>query len=531
MFHITGYALKVLLRGVVLLATIPVVSGSALNARENSQPQPTPTPHGDFKAPVNMGTPINSQANEFAPSFTKDGKTLVFNSRKGGSRYQNLYTSRLQSDGKWSTPRALQVLNSPYNDETPQLSPKGDLIIFSSDRDGSLEMPRNRLGQVKVSYDLYWSRKVEGRWSKPVKIPGAVHTMSHERSPSMDYKTGTLYYSSWPFGDIRRARLMSADYRNGRFINPRPLPAQINDGHIGLAPVFSPEKGGLYFSSNRPGGHGGWDIYFAPIKAGTFGAPVNLGPKINSPRHELFFTNLGKNIYLCSNRAGGKGRYDIYRTGEAEKDKELLFTVLDKKTKKALKTGVRLEAKVVHDGKEISSNIQKESDIKGTFKLVYNPLVKKVEVVINKDGYQPFRKFVDLDNDAPDARLLELEPLKKDGSFNVYAIRFNYDSAVIKAESFKYLNDLADYLKENEHIKVAIIGHTDLNGSVKYNLKLSLQRAASVRDYLIKRGLAPARFRIKGAGMSRPLVPKKGPQFDQRNRRTEFRLTKSAGSD
>ena len=108
---------------------------------------------------------LNTAEDEFAPTVTADGKTLVFNARRGG-RYQDLFISQLQN-GSWTEARPLTTLNSPFNDETPFISPDGKTIFFASDRDGSFELPPDEKGQVRVSFDLYWSHFDNGSWSAP----------------------------------------------------------------------------------------------------------------------------------------------------------------------------------------------------------------------------------------------------------------------------------------------------------------------------------------------------------------------------
>ena len=77
----------------------------------------------------------------------------------------------------------------------------------------------------------------------------------------------------------------------------------------------------MVFASNRPGGLGGYDLYYSILKNGKWGSPVNLGPRINTSSDEYRpvigsypeFTN--KYLMFSSNRPGGKGGFDLYFTG------------------------------------------------------------------------------------------------------------------------------------------------------------------------------------------------------------------------
>ncbi len=370
--------------------------------------------------PFNPGQPLNTPVSDFAPSLSPDGSFMVFNSKRDGQKYQDIYMSRYEK-GQWSAPVPMRELNSPFNDETPHVSMNGDLIIFASDRDGSLEMPADSTGTVRVSFDLYWSRRVEGRWTTPVKIAGRVNTAFHERGPALSPDGNTLYFTRWPFGSSADSLIMKSEVGEDGFEAAEPLPEPFNTGTQDVGIIHSED--GFYFSSNRNGGYGGWDVYFVSYRNGTFGKAVNLGPLVNSEANEFYYSKNLDTAYFCSDRPGGLGLFDIYKA-----------------------------------------------------------------------------------------------------SFEIHAIYFDYDSAKIKEESYPVLESILRFLKENDSLRFEIIGHTDLHGTEEYNLGLSKRRAESVRDYLVSKGLDSARFNVRGAGESEPRINQTGPGFDEKNRRTEFKV-------
>jgi len=370
--------------------------------------------------PYNPGSPLNSPQEDFAQSISADGKTMVFNSKRDGQKYADIYISTYNK-GEWMPPVRMNILNSPYNDETPHISMNGNLIIFSSDRDGSTEMQKDRYGRIRVSSDLYWSRNERDKWTRPIRVAGAVNTMHHEKTPSLSPDGKILYFTRWGFGNSRGSVLMHSRLGPGGFGKGSPLPAPFNTGHRDTGLIHA--KDGFYFSSNREGGYGGFDIYFMPFEKGVFGKPINLGPIINSESNELYYSKNSNGGYFCSNRPGGLGHFDIYRAG-----------------------------------------------------------------------------------------------------FNIHAIHFDYDSATIKPESHKLLDSIVNFMKEHKYLKFQIVGHTDLHGTDEYNNRLSLQRAESVKKYLTSKRLDESRFSTRGAGKTEPLTSRKGPEFDEKNRRTEFRI-------
>lgn len=476
---------------------------------------------------VNMGASINTPFDDFAPSFTADGKTMVFNSKRSGEAYQNIYLCR-NEDGKWSEPRGINEINSPYNDETPFITPDGAFIFFASDRDGSLEMPADAAGKIRVSYDLYVSQNIGGRWQRPIRLPGTVNTVHHERSPSLSRDLSTLYYTTWPFGTIDRAYIMSAEYRDetgdGSFVNARPMPSPINIGEQDISLTPAPDGKGFFFSSRRPGGYGGWDLYFAPFENGRFGSPVNLGPGINSNSNDVHLSIIGPSLFFCSNRQGGMGLYDIY-TSTIVKTEPLKIIVRDKKTGKPVETELNLFTRVEREGDEpMTAELKKKTDTKGEAEITYNPAVKTIDLNISEKGYMPLFKTIDLAKARGVPQLIELLPVEKEARFDIHAIHFAFESARIKPESIPYLDALAEYLKKSPALRFQVIGHTDLHGTDEFNNKLSLERARAVKAYLVDKGIDASRLTIRGAGKTEPKVGKTGPEFDEQNRRTEFRL-------
>jgi outer membrane protein OmpA-like peptidoglycan-associated protein len=486
---------------------------------------------------VNIGLPINSAGADYASSFTADGKILVFNSKRGSSTYQHIYISYFEN-GAWTNPLPLNAINSKYNDYDPFITPDGEYIFFSSDRDGSFEMPADINGKIKVSADIYVSKNINGRWDAPIKLPGTINTVIHERMPSLSTDFKTIFYTSVPFGDliqignefrfsdVSKARIMKADYIDGEFINPMPLPAPVNVNAQDAGLVPSVDGKGFFFSSTRTGGFGGWDLYYVKYENGVFGVPINLGSEINSPQNELNLSLINDSIYFCSNRGGGYGSYDIYTAKISVEQDALKIIVRDKKTKKPLQVEMQISTKIKESDDKISTHeIKKRTDAKGEAIVKYNPKVKTLDAAINEEGYLPLFETIDIASVKGKAQIFELAPIEKEASFDIHSIYFDFESAKIKPESYPYLDAFSEYLKKHVTMRFEIIGHTDLHGSDEFNDKLSVDRAKSVKEYLVNKGLDKEKFTIKGLGKRQPIVPQLGPdEVDEKNRRTEFKL-------
>ena len=105
-------------------------------------------------------------------------------------------------------------------------------------------------------------------------------------------------------------------------------------------------------------------------------------------------------------------------------------------------------------------------------------------------------------------------------------LNFKTGSATITNSSFKFLDDIADYMKSNPEYSLSIVGHTDNVGSDEYNQKLSEDRAEAVKSYLVKKGVGEISITAEGKGETEPLDTNDTPEGREKNRRVAFSVTK-----
>jgi type IX secretion system PorP/SprF family membrane protein len=101
---------------------------------------------------------------------------------------------------------------------------------------------------------------------------------------------------------------------------------------------------------------------------------------------------------------------------------------------------------------------------------------------------------------------------------------FEFNSSDLDEESLQYLDDLATALKANERLKIKLTGHTDNIGSAKFNQRLSLFRANTIKEYLVKREIPPERIETEGKGLTEPLNENKTVEEQAKNRRVELKI-------
>ncbi len=349
-----------------------------------------------------LPSPINSKYNDFAPSLTADGKTMVFSSNRRGS--VDIYIT-YKNNGKWTVPRALTALNSRYSDETPYISPNGSMILFASDRDGSFEMPRDASGRVRVSFDIYMSTRKGNSFSRPRKVP-MVNTTDHEKAPSLSLDGKFIFFSRWKFGTMSGSRIYGAAIqKDGSMGQVLPLPAEINSGSAEFGFVPATDRNGYYFSAARKDTKGMWDIYFIPILGKSFGKVEKLPNAVNSTASDSYLTSNKNYIYFSSNRKGGLGGFDIYAYAMKQ---VLVVKVIDKKTRKPLETKLEMNTA----GMPITNQ---RTNKKGIYEFAKKKPLERIRV--SKEGYQAATIHKPIFKD--DTLLVELEQKAKKQQWQV----------------------------------------------------------------------------------------------------------------
>lgn len=465
---------------------------------------------------------INTPAQEFSPTFTPDGKTMIFSSNRatGKGGFSHLYVSHL-IDGQWSAPEPLQSVNSQYNDETPYLSHDGKILLFASDRDGSVELPRDAHGQIRVSFDIYLAEWNGKTWANPRPVR-EINTPWNEKSPALSRDGRYLFFSTWPFGDMKRSRIRMLDLRaNGNVIED--LPAHINSGNQETALVPGEDNTRYYFSSRRPGGKGGWDIWQTRFENGKWAEPEPVPGNVNTAGNEAFLAVSQGNYFISSTFHKDKHDYDLNIEPISART-EWSVQLIDAKTREKIAGTVRLEV-LESDSHEKSRHSVTASGNGIKLSVPGNVAGKEViRLSAQAEGYLPASEDTDAMTLADGTYLMALRRLEKNASFDIRSIYFDFDSARIKKSSEPSLRMVLEFLQQNPKAEFEIIGHTDLTGDAEYNQALSEKRAESVKNWLIENGIAASRLSTSGAGKSRPVIARRGKPYDEQNRRTEFRL-------
>jgi hypothetical protein len=260
-----------------------------------------------WRPPESLGRGVNSDLDEADPEVAPSGEAVYFTRLAPGGD-ADLFVAVRSGDG-WGEARRLPI-NTDDNELAPALSPDGAWLYFASDRPGSIG-----------GFDLWRAPVAGGLVGAPEPLGPAVNSPRDDVAPAVVDGDGgpVLYFCSDRAdadGEERGFDLFSSRAGSGAesWVGATRL-ATLSSDVDDLAPAVSPAGDFLYFSSDRPGGAGGFDLYRARLTGGGPGEPRPLGSEINTPADELEpgLAMEGFALYFASDRAGAAGRTDLYR--------------------------------------------------------------------------------------------------------------------------------------------------------------------------------------------------------------------------
>ncbi len=267
---------------------------------------------------TNLGAGINSEYDEHSPVFTADESTLIFTSKRAGSTgdkktedgqyFEDIYISQKSGDGKWNAPVSISSnINTPGHEASIGLSVDGQELFIYKDESNMVNEKDGNIYYSKIDGDV---------WRTPVKLGPTINTKYNENHASLSADGMELYFTSdrpGGFGgmDIYIAKKLP----NGEWGEAQNLGSTINTKEDEIGPFIHPDGVTLFFSSKSHFCMGGFDIFFSSKnEEGVWDQPTNIGYPINTPSDDVFYvpTPDGRRAYYASHKSGGIGRNDIY---------------------------------------------------------------------------------------------------------------------------------------------------------------------------------------------------------------------------
>jgi OmpA-OmpF porin, OOP family len=452
------------------------------------------------------GAPLNTTGASYAPVL--NGSSFLFTSTRPDSNAvkNNVYVNRIYS--------AVIKENGIENIDRVSIPQPTDIhqgsVTFSSNGN-IMYLTRWTITGKQKKTAIYTSRKNGKSWDEPVMLDETINVPgSNTQQPFV--AGNILYYSSDRPGstggfDLWCAALDAA----GTPSDPKNVGNIINTKYDEQAPFYHHASNTLVYSSNGKVGMGGYDFFYSAGAATNWAEPTNFGYPVNSVKDDIYFTSQGtarnilENIYFSSDRS-------------AECCLELFALKKVKPMTQVSGMVVSCNGNVPIGGATVSiidtvSNktlFTKTTGADGKY-LVEMDEVIPLKAVATAKGYLPnavhfTRPAVDVIVLNNPAICLFDAPKTDDGTVTVDNIYYDFNKATLREESFPVLDQLVSMMNENKDMKLEIGAHTDSKGMDTYNLKLSDARAQSVVDYLLSKGISTDRLVSKGYGESKPVA-------------------------
>jgi len=221
---------------------------------------------------------ISTSADELNFTLSKDGGEVYFTLNAPDSRFAAMMVSRRSGNG-WSKPEVVPF-SGRFNDYDPVFSPDGSRLFFISNR------PREPSGTRPGDFDIFFVDRQGGGWSEPQRLPSPINSDQDEYYPSVA-SDGTLYFSANRAGgqggfDLWRSRL-----QNGTYLAPENLGPAVNARGGEIDSWVAPDQSFIIFASyGRPDELGRGDLYISHFRDGAWMPAQNLGAPINSTARE-----------------------------------------------------------------------------------------------------------------------------------------------------------------------------------------------------------------------------------------------------
>ncbi|WP_316783853.1 OmpA family protein [Pedobacter frigiditerrae] len=402
-------------------------------------------------------------------------------------------------------------------------------------------------------------------------------------APALHPNGNAMYFTAWTNKDEKiRSIYISRKSATGEWSDPISLGGEINvNGYNSMQPYVTKDGKYFVFSSDRPGGSGKYDLWYALVRPdGTTGNAMNLGEKINSKGDDQapYFNPKTKKLMFSTNGRVGMGGFDFYEAQgdftnwtapknlgypfNSAKD-DLYFTSLDDQDNEGYVSSDRESVcclEIFHVKKDILTvsgkliDCESKKPLEGAKVVLTSDDLGEMTTTTDANGNYSFgitsnrgfhlnatkRLYFAKNLNYSLQQLVAIDTLKGELCLDkipekpivLKNILYEFDSAELTDSSKVNLNHLYDIMVENKDIEIELGAHTDNIGTAEYNLDLSQRRAKSCVDYLISKGIAPERMTSKGYGFDVPIAPnqlakgKDNPEGRALNRRTEFKVTK-----
>ena len=454
------------------------------------------------------------------------------------------------------------IINSKYSDFSPFIYK--DNLYFTSSRKKGNHSHKNDSWTNLPYYDIYKCTIKDRKLSNVASLGKEINTPFNESSAIIS-KNGHYMYFTRNISkrrEIQKFKLFRSVKNGTTWSEAEQLPFT-KSNYLFAHPALNPQEDKLYFASNLPDSKGASDIYVVDIlENNTYGAPVNLGPEINTFGRDTYpFIDKQGNLYYSTDGKQGKGGLDIFKAKMSETDTIIspvsfginsnhddfsytesaetgtIYFASNRNNKFDIDNIYTLEKKIIPKKKcigilkgfihsihgerlsqatvmllDFEHNIikQKLSNKKGKYNFDLKSCKENYIIRTHKEGFLAHEDLVHLtEKDNNKVLNIPLEPYQMainkgndlGKALRLDPIYFDLDDATIKYEAKIELEKIVQaMLIVYPTVRIEIGAHTDSRATEYYNLKLSEKRAKATMRYLISRGIQTSRISGKGYG-------------------------------
>jgi outer membrane protein OmpA-like peptidoglycan-associated protein len=519
----------------------------------------------------NLGSNINSDADDYSEVFTPEGKTVYFASRRKLSPIsgkdiinpkvdENIFVST-QKNGAWELAAlAGKNLTTKYCEAPLFINKTGDRLYIYTGYEGD--------GDIKVSVNK------KGKWRLPEPESFRINSKGTETSFCISPSGNEIFFVSnnrkGGFGGKDIYFVKKVNKR--RWSRPENAGSAVNTAYDEESVRFSNNGDTMWFSSKGHNTIGGFDIFYSiKTQAGKWDPAVNKGYPVNTSWNELFYCPSpadDSTFYFASNRRSGFGGLDIYSgrilpplppppppvifvepvipvkpdtivirdtivivkeitpVVQPEVPKELILFLVGKVTDSETDAPVIASVEILDLTNNVVIGTTASSDVDGSYRFKL-PAKKAYMINFRGNGYLSDKKRIIFpESYSEESYNLEVALVKVKVGKKVVLnnILFEVGKAVLTTGSYSELDRLVSIMQDSPQMKIEISGHTDKTGSEPINFKLSEERAKTVVEYLVKKGIDRARMEYKGFGSLQPIDDNATPAGRAKNRRVEFKI-------
>ena len=461
------------------------------------------------------------RSSNFSPAFIgEDADALVFTSNRQEQKSStktkvrassvtgmpafNLYSARKNAAGKWEEIELCEGLYKETEDEEGEMQKQATTAelgaaCLSADGKTMYFTYSKPINGQDLGAKIYISQRASGEWGEAQEVKLFKDSSITVGHPTLCATGDTMYFVSDAPGGFGGKDIYMAISNGSEWDDIRNLGPTINTNEDELFPYIR-QDGRLYFSSKGHPGYGGLDLFYA-IPQDTTWNIFNMGTPFNSTGDDFGITFAGEKEegFFSSNRGQKKGYDLIYSFILPEMEFLVEGTVTNTDGEHLADASLRL---IGNDGTNVKTQIRRD----GTYRLKLQKDTRYAMLVTAR-GYLNMKhifsteKLTDSHTYKQDFNLSPISKPVKMGN-----IFFKFGSWELTPDSEDGLNALVKLLNDNPNITIEMAAHTDMVGNNAANQELSLKRAQSVVNYLIKAGVEKERLTPVGYGEEKPVI-------------------------